>query len=115
MRWPALIALDVKGRWQLTDAGKKFASSRDFPSAFQGAKEYSVYYAQERLGTFPMSVSVNAGETFLFAGRSWQVLSVNAEFKRIQVLPAPAGRVARLWRKPAGAVGCNRAQDARDL
>jgi len=74
-------------------AGERIVNHRDFYAAFQTPEEFRLTSGSRTLGTLPISQPVAVGGFLIFAGRRWQVLSIDLEHKQIDLQPAAGGRV----------------------
>jgi ATP-dependent Lhr-like helicase len=68
--------------------GEKLRHSRDFYAVFLTPREYALLHDGRSLGKLPLTMEVRPEEHLIFAGRRWQVLSVDRERWQIHVAPA---------------------------
>ncbi len=68
--------------------GEKLRHSRDFYAVFSTPREYSLLHQGRLLGTLPLTMGVEPEEHLLFAGRRWQVVSIDNDRYQIHVAPA---------------------------
>ncbi len=68
--------------------GEKLRQSRDFYAVFLTPREYSLLHQGRLLGTLPLTMGIEPEEHLLFAGRRWQVVSIDSERYQIHVAPA---------------------------
>lgn len=71
--------------------GEAFINSRDFYAAFVTDEEWTLASEAGVMGTLPIDSPVSVDMYLIFGGRRWQVTSIDAQGKRIQVRPAPGG------------------------
>ena len=74
-------------------AGEQLVNHFDFYSAFLSQEEFRLVHGGNRLGTIPVSYPIMEGSFLIFAGRRWEVLTVDDKHKLIEVRPAKGGRV----------------------
>lgn len=72
--------------------GEKFVNHHSFYAAFSTEEEFRVVTAGKTLGSLPISNILMVNQYILFAGRTWQVESVDEEKRELYVAPAPGGR-----------------------
>lgn len=72
--------------------GEKIVDHYTFYSVFHTPEEYRVIVEGKTLGTLPIDVPIIPMQTIIFAGKRWQVLSVNISKKTIELKPAKGGK-----------------------
>lgn len=75
--------------------GERIVNHYSFYAAFTTPEEYRLIHGNEVLGDLPINFSLTDESFLIFAGRRWRVLRVDESTKRIEVVPAPAGRPPR--------------------
>jgi ATP-dependent helicase Lhr and Lhr-like helicase len=73
--------------------GERLVNNYDFYTAFTTPEEYRIVNESKDLGTIPIEHPVIPGQFLIFAGKRWEVLSVDGTKKLIQVRQADAGRL----------------------
>lgn len=73
--------------------GEKLVNHYTFYSAFPSEEEYRVTSGGRLLGTLPVKSSLRVGMTLILAGRRWEVRSIDASAKAVEVSAASSGRV----------------------
>lgn len=68
--------------------GERLRANRDFYAVFLTPEEYSLLNAGKLLGHLPLTWAPMPGEHLIFAGRRWQVASVDEPRMEIHVIPA---------------------------
>lgn len=74
-------------------SGEALVNHYDFYTAFTTPQEYRIANDAKDLGTMPLEQPVLPGQYLIFAGRRWEVLSVDARQKLILVKAAAGGRL----------------------
>lgn len=105
---PSLFGRVLKGMGeadylkQLTDgelivgvAGERVVSSHEIYTAFETPEEFRVVAGTKELGSLPVDSPLLEGQLVVFAGRRWEVVSVNKEAKVISVKKAAGGKPPR--------------------
>lgn len=72
--------------------GEALVSHYDFYTAFKTPEEYQLATAERTLGTLPIESPLLPGMYIIFAGRRWEVVSVETHRRLILVKAAPGGR-----------------------
>ncbi len=75
------------GKLTLGPAGEKVVSRFSFYSSFRAREEYAVEHNGAHIGTTPLSRPLAPGDTFLFAGKGWEVVYFSGEKRIISVRP----------------------------
>jgi ATP-dependent Lhr-like helicase len=73
--------------------GEKAVNHYEFYTAFKTAEEYRLVSGGTNLGALPIVVPITEGSFLIFAGRRWRVVSVDAERRVLDLVPAAGGRV----------------------
>ncbi|HMF85959.1 MAG TPA: helicase-related protein, partial [Nitrospiraceae bacterium] len=73
--------------------GERLVNHYEFYTAFTTPEEYRITDESRDLGTLPLEHPVIPGQYLIFAGRRWEVLSVDDHKKLILVRQAAAGRL----------------------
>lgn len=88
-----LISQEADGMLMLGAKGERLVNHYSFYSAFVTPEEYRLISGTRTLGTLPIEYPITEGMYIIFAGLRWLVMSVDAEGKVIEVVPAMAGKV----------------------
>jgi ATP-dependent Lhr-like helicase len=67
--------------------GEKVVSKFSFYSSFKVQEEYTIDFNGSTIGTVPLNQPLSLGDSFLFAGKGWQVIFFNSEKRQISVKP----------------------------
>lgn len=67
--------------------GEKLVSRYGFYSSFKAQEEYGIDNNGQRIGTIPLNQPLSTGDTFLFAGKGWEVVFFNNQQHLISVKP----------------------------
>ena len=70
---------------------ERLASHYSFYAAFHSAREYRVMAGRQTLGAMPVQRAVGPGALIIFAGRRWQVTSIEPEARVIHVTASRGG------------------------
>lgn len=73
--------------------GERLVNHYEFYTAFTTPEEYRIADESGNLGTLPLEHPVIPGQYLIFAGRRWEVLSIDSGKKLILVRQATAGRL----------------------
>jgi len=108
-----VLMQDSSGLLLLAPKGERLTGHYSFYAAFASGEEFQVVTAGKALGTLPVTSPLEPGSYIIFAGRRWQVESLDMERRTILVAPAkggrpPALRAAALWSATACARKCGR-------
>ncbi len=71
--------------------GERITGHYSFYAAFNSDEEFRLVCGSKTLGSLPISQPLEPGSYVIFAGRRWQVQSVDADKKIIEVTPGHAG------------------------
>lgn len=88
-----LLMQDSSGLLLHGARGERLVQHYEFYSAFQSEDELTVVSQGKTLGTLSVSYPLAPGQGLIFGGRRWRVQDVDAEGKRIRVLPDAGGAV----------------------
>lgn len=86
-----LLQQDSSGLILHGPKGEKIVNHYTFYAAFSTDEEFRIIAGQRVLGSLPVSMMLTIGQFILFAGRTWQVISVEEDSKTIYVTPASSG------------------------
>lgn len=75
--------------------GEKRVNHFSFFAAFPDSHEYRLLHAGKELGTLPLDYRRTAGELLIFAGRRWRIAEIDHGKRRVDLMPAPVGRLPR--------------------
>lgn len=87
-----VLMQDSSGLLLLAPKGERLTGHYSFYAAFASGEEFQVVTAGKALGTLPVTSPLEPGSYIIFAGRRWQVESLDMERKTILVAPAKGGR-----------------------
>ncbi len=87
-----LITQMSDGTLLLDLAGERLVNHYSFYAAFTTPEEYRMMAGGKILGSLPVTFPVARGSFIIFAGRRWEVVSVNDAEKVIELAPAAGGR-----------------------
>ncbi|MDY3052465.1 MAG: DEAD/DEAH box helicase [Ndongobacter sp.] len=65
---------------------------RDFYTMFFSEEEYEVRFDRQRIGSLPLTLSMQTGSCILLSGRMWVIEEIDEKAHRIQVKPASEGQ-----------------------
>jgi ATP-dependent helicase Lhr and Lhr-like helicase len=88
------------GSLLLSPKGERMVGHYSFYSAFATSEDYRLLHEGRLLGQLPTALPLVTGMRIIFAGRRWQVESVDEERCEIQVIPATGGQVPRFSGAP---------------
>jgi len=83
------------GALTLGDRGEKLVDHYTFYAAFVTPEEYRLVTGRKTLGSMPITQPLAPGSHLIFAGRRWEVRSVDDEARVIELAPARGGRAPR--------------------
>lgn len=75
--------------------GEQLVNHYSFYAAFSSGEEFRLVYGGKTLGSLPLSNPVEQGSCLIFAGRRWQVQSLDVEKKVIVVIPSLGGKLPK--------------------
>lgn len=75
--------------------GEKRVNHFTFFAAFPDTQEYRLLHAGKELGTLPLKFSHQAGMVVIFAGRRWQMVEIDHDKRRVELMPAAVGQRPR--------------------
>jgi ATP-dependent Lhr-like helicase len=75
--------------------GEKRVNHFTFFAAFPDTQEYRLMHAGKELGTLPLKLSHQAGMVVIFAGRRWQMVEIDHDKRRVDLVPAAVGQRPR--------------------
>ena len=87
-----LITQSSDGTLLLDAKGERIVGYFEFYAAFTSPEEFRLVFAGRALGSLPVDHPVGEGSLLIFAGRRWQVISIDQSSKTIHVEPAAGGR-----------------------
>ncbi|MCX2949688.1 DEAD/DEAH box helicase [Lentzea sp. NEAU-D7] len=87
-----LIEQEPGGLLLLGPVGERIVGHYSFYAAFASSDEYRLVHGSRTLGTIPVLYPVMPGQLLVFAGRRWQVLTVDSASKVIELDAARGGR-----------------------
>ena len=90
-----LIMQDATGLLLHGPSGEKRVNHFTFFAAFPDTLEYRLLHAGKELGTLPLNNSLTAGSVLIFAGRRWRMATIDHDKRRVDLTPAPQGRLPR--------------------
>lgn len=90
-----LIMQDATGLLLHGLSGEKRVNHFTFFAAFPDTLEYRLLHAGKELGTLPLNNSLTTGSVLIFAGRRWRIATIDHDKRRVDLTPAPQGRLPR--------------------
>lgn len=87
-----LISQAGDGTLILGMSGERMVNHYSFYAAFSTAEEYIIVHGSKRLGSLPVNYPLFDGAYLIFAGKRWQVISVDEERRLVEVKPSRGGR-----------------------
>ncbi|SDW30836.1 ATP-dependent helicase Lhr and Lhr-like helicase [Amycolatopsis xylanica] len=87
-----LIQQERDGLLLLGRVGERIVNHFSFYAAFASGEEYRLVNGSRTLGTVPVLFPIPVGSRLIFAGRRWEVLSVDDQAKLVEVKLASGGR-----------------------
>jgi ATP-dependent Lhr-like helicase len=90
-----IIFQDSTGLILLAPQGERITEHYTFYAAFASEEEFSIVNGNQMLGSMPITRPLSVDSYLIFAGRRWQVVSVSAEDKVVQVRPAAGGTIPK--------------------
>jgi ATP-dependent Lhr-like helicase len=87
-----LIEQSPDGLLMIGANGEKITESHEFYPVFATQREYRILNDNRVLGTYPLDSTLKAGETLIFSGRRWKVITVDDASRVITVKPAKGGK-----------------------
>lgn len=86
-----IIMQDSTGLLLLAPKGERIVEHYSFYAAFTSTEEFRIVTAGRSIGSMPVSRPLQEGSYLIFAGKRWQVMSVDMEGLVIEVVAAKAG------------------------
>ncbi|MBP0625408.1 helicase-related protein [Cupriavidus consociatus] len=86
-----LLVQDSSGELLHGSVGERIVNHYTFYAAFAADEEFRIVSGGKTLGSLPISQMLMEGQRILFAGRTWQVESIDEEQKTIVVVRAGGG------------------------
>ncbi len=90
-----LIMQDATGLLLHGPEGEKRVNHYTFFAAFPDTCEYRLLHVGKELGTLPLDMSLRDGSMLIFAGRRWRIAEIDHDRRRVELLPAPMGKLPR--------------------
>jgi ATP-dependent helicase Lhr and Lhr-like helicase len=90
-----LIEQSPDGLLMIGENGEKITESHEFYPVFATEREYRIMHETRVLGNYPLDSAIKNGETLIFAGRRWLVLTVDDATRVISVRPNKGGKPPR--------------------
>ena len=109
-----LVEQSPAGLLMLGPGGERLTAGHDFYAVFATPEEYRIIHGERTLGTLPLDQMVLPGQTIIFAGRRWLVLSVDADARVVLVKPSNAA-LPPLFGGDGGALHDRVAETMRDV
>jgi ATP-dependent Lhr-like helicase len=75
--------------------GEKRVNHFTFFAAFPDTQEYRLLHAGKELGTLPLKLNHQVGSVVIFAGRRWQMVEIDHDKRRVELVPAAVGQRPR--------------------
>jgi ATP-dependent Lhr-like helicase len=86
----ALIEMAPDRSLMLGAAGEKIAASHEFYAVFVTPEEFRIVAEGKTLGTLPVDKTFALGQTIIFNGRRWRILTIDPRAGFIEVQPTKA-------------------------
>ncbi len=86
-----ILMQDPTGLLLLAPKGERIVEHYTFYAAFTSTEEFRIVTAGRSIGSMPVSRPLQEGSYLIFAGKRWQVRSVDVEDLVIEVIAAQAG------------------------
>jgi ATP-dependent helicase Lhr and Lhr-like helicase len=86
----ALIEMAPDRSLMLGPAGEKIAASHEFYAVFVTPEEFRIVAEGKTLGTLPVDKTLVPGQTIIFNGRRWRIMTIDARGRFIEVQPTKA-------------------------
>ncbi len=86
-----IIMQDHTGLLLLGELGEKFVNHYSFYASFSTDEEFKLICEGKLLGTIPIKRGLQLDTYLIFAGKRWQICSVEEKQKTIVVIPAKGG------------------------
>jgi len=86
-----ILMQDSTGLLLLAPKGERIVEHYSFYAAFTSTEEFRIVTAGRSIGSMPVSRPLQEGSYLIFAGKRWQVMSVDLEGLVIEVAAAKAG------------------------
>ena len=77
----------------LAPKGEQITSHFSFYAAFSSSDEFRIVTAGRSLGSMPLNRPLTPGSFLIFAGRRWEVMTVDQDDKTVEVKPSSGGTV----------------------
>ena len=90
-----LIIQDATGLLLHGPLGEKRVNHFTFFAVFPDTVEYRLLHQGKELGTLPLNRGHVAGSVLIFAGRRWRMVELDHEKHRVDLAPAPVGKLPR--------------------
>ncbi len=87
-----LVEQAADGALLLGVRGERIVNHYSFYTAFMSPEEYRIITGTRTLGTIPIDYPLVEGMYIIFAGRRWEVVSVDPGGRAVEVVPAAGGR-----------------------
>ncbi len=68
-------------------SGEQLVSKFNFYSSFKAQEEFTIETNNQKIGVIPLNQPLSIGDTFLFAGKGWEVVFFNSKQHQISVKP----------------------------
>jgi ATP-dependent Lhr-like helicase len=88
-----LVSQRSQGNLIIGSAGEKIVNYYEFYTVFVTPQEYKVIHGNVTLGSLPFNQTLTENNFIIFAGRRWQIISVEVDRKCISVIPAKGGKL----------------------
>jgi ATP-dependent helicase Lhr and Lhr-like helicase len=88
-----LIQQSQEGLLLLGLKGERLVNHYSFYTAFKTPEEFRITTTGKTLGTLPIDYPLIEGMLLIFAGKRWQILSVDRDHRVVDVIQSVAGRV----------------------
>ncbi len=90
-----LLTQTHEGTIVLDLSGERLVNHYDFYAAFSSPEEWRLVSGARTLGTLPVTFPLLIDSFVIFAGRRWQVVSVDEERRIAELIPAAGGQIPK--------------------
>jgi ATP-dependent Lhr-like helicase len=81
----ALIEMGADRSLMLGKTGERVVTGHDFYAVFTTTEEFRVVAEGKTIGTIPIDQTLAPGQTIIFSGRRWKILSIDTKARLLQV------------------------------
>jgi ATP-dependent Lhr-like helicase len=81
----ALIEIGADRSLMLGKTGERVVTGHDFYAVFTTTEEFRVVAEGKTIGTIPIDQTLAPGQTIIFSGRRWKILSIDTKARLLEV------------------------------